>query len=123
MTFIFGGAYQGKLDIAMERTGLSPHDCCDCREGMNLSCTVLNHFEQQILRLVEQEGDVASYMMQLLPQLSDKVIIMDDLSAGVVPMDATLRRWREETGRCAVLLSKNAHEVLRVFCGIATKLK
>ena len=58
-----------------------------------------------------------------MDKLRDKVIISDDISQGVVPMDATEREWREMTGRCLVSLGQQADKVIRVFCGIPEVIK
>jgi adenosyl cobinamide kinase/adenosyl cobinamide phosphate guanylyltransferase len=56
-------------------------------------------------------------------RLGDKVILADDIFCGLVPMDAAQRAWREETGRALALLAREAQEVVRVFCGLAARLK
>ena len=47
----------------------------------------------------------------------------DDISCGVIPTDEAMRKYRELVGRSLALLSKNADEVIRVFCGMGTKIK
>jgi adenosyl cobinamide kinase/adenosyl cobinamide phosphate guanylyltransferase len=55
--------------------------------------------------------------------LNDKVIISDDISSGVVPVDREMRQWREALGRSLAMLAEQADEVIRVFCGIASRIK
>ena len=53
----------------------------------------------------------------------DTVFVCRDISAGVVPMDAVDRRWREENGRLAKYLAGEAEQVVRVFCGLGQVMK
>ena len=52
-----------------------------------------------------------------------RIVICDDISAGIVPVDPMLRKWREETGILMRKLSAEADEVIRVAAGIPLKLK
>lgn len=53
----------------------------------------------------------------------DKVLIMTDVSQGIVPMDPELRAFREMNGRLMLRLAAEASEVHRVFCGIGKRVK
>jgi adenosyl cobinamide kinase/adenosyl cobinamide phosphate guanylyltransferase len=66
--------------------------------------------------------DSIALFNELLPDLKNKIIICDDISSGVVPMGSEMRKWREVVGRVLALLSKNADEVVRVFCGIGSRI-
>ena len=48
---------------------------------------------------------------------------MGDISAGVVPMDPEVRRWREENGKFGRYLAENAEAVYRVFCGLEQRIR
>ena len=52
-----------------------------------------------------------------------KVIICDEIGAGVVPMDRFERRWRDETGLLYQALAREAAVVDRVWAGLAMRLK
>lgn len=84
---------------------------------------VLCNLEQAFLHLVKQNVNVTDMLAARRDDLKDKIIIIDDISQGVVPMDKTLRAWREATGRAMLYLSEEADEVYRVFCGIGQKIK
>lgn len=107
MILIIGGAYQGKLAFAKERF---PH--------MGL----VEGFHETVRTLTEQNADVQAAVEQMLPQMADKVVLCRDIFSGVVPMDPVVRRYREDCGRALALLSKNADQVFRVFCGIGTRI-
>ena len=55
--------------------------------------------------------------------LADKIWIADDISQGVVPIEADRRAWREAVGRTLLWLGKESDEVHRVFCGLGQRLK
>jgi len=110
MVLIIGGAYQGKLDYAMENYP-------------GKSADIINSLHLLVLEQIRDGIDSLAYLRENLPQLKDKIIICADISCGVVPTDPETRLWRETIGRCLALLSKNADEVVRVFCGIGSRIK
>lgn len=125
MILIFGGAYQGKLEYASMRYGLRPEDVCECAENSppEISKRAFHHFERWVLGCIREEKDAAQELQVLLPGLTDKIILCEDISCGVVPADPVLRAWREAVGRCLALLVENSETVVRVFCGIGTAVK
>ena len=125
MIFIYGGAYQGKLEFAKERFGLSDGDIyyCSDADGFLTAKKCINGYHSMILSQLDAGVDPLGYLSENAGLLKDKIIICDDISSGVVPMGEDMRRFREAAGRCATFLSKNADEVWRVFCGIGTQIK
>ena len=124
MTLVIGGAYQGKLEYVMEKyPGKTLCQCDMDNPDMDLSADVVNSFHLMTLAQVRAGIDSLTYINEKLPKLKGKIIICDDISCGVVPIDPETRQWRETTGRCLALLSKNADEVIRVFCGIESRIK
>lgn len=53
----------------------------------------------------------------------EKILIMTDTSQGVVPIDKTVRAFREMNGRLMLYLAREARQVVRVFCGIGKVMK
>ena len=100
MIFVFGGAYQGKHDFAREKFNITDEDIVD----------VINVSEEHIEAIITASN-------------RQTVIIMNDISQGIVPMDAGERAYRESSGRAMIRLAKEADEVYRVFCGIGVKIK
>ena len=49
--------------------------------------------------------------------------LLAGISAGVVPMEAEVRAWREAVGRMLNDLAPQAETVTRVFCGPPRRLK
>lgn len=126
MVLIFGGAYQGKQDYALETYGLSAKDVYQCdMESMviNFDKKVIANLERFILACIKEEVSAKECLEDNIEKLRDKIIICDDISQGVVPVDKTERAWREMTGRTMTYLGQEADEVIRVFCGIGTRVK
>ncbi len=104
MKLIIGGAYQGKREYALERF-----------PGMDIVCD----FHLKVLNMVKNGENP----LNLLDDCRDKVIICDDIFCGVVPVDELARKWREELGRFLTVAARESDEVVRVFCGLGTRLK
>ena len=128
MVLIIGGAYQGKLDYAKEQYGLTDDDVFTCEEtstAVGFDEKIVDHFERYVLALIKagQVPEKAVGMQLRANRYKDRIIICDDISQGVVPMDKTERAWREGVGRTMVKVSEQADKVVRVFCGIPEILK
>lgn len=126
MIVITGGAFQGKLDVAKAKFGVSDSDVYFCDESglsteLDLSKKVICGLEQYSLACV-RAGILPDETIQSL-DLGDKILIATDISCGIVPMDKTERAWREANGRMMTALALSADEVYRVFCGIAKRFK
>ena len=118
MQLIIGGAYQGKLDYAKTELGVAESDICDCsKEDIDFGKRCLYHYEQYLYKCAEKDE------APLLPKREDAVVIADDISCGVVPMDATVRAWRELCGRTLTAIAGKSETVTRLYCGIAKRLK
>lgn len=147
MILIFGGAYQGKLDYAKKNFDIKT--VCDCSDGAApdfaadaiygiegfvkrcamRGCKALTekHPEKQAKRQSLESGlpslEAADWFSERREAWQDKVLIMTDVSQGIVPMDPELRAFREMNGRLMLRLAAEASEVHRVFCGIGKRVK
>ncbi len=121
MILIIGGSYQGRLDYAKARFQLSEGDICT--EGVDFSRRCLAYIDRWALEAVKRGEEPLDTFRENADRLADKIIIATDISGGVVPMDATLRAWREANGRMNSWLASQADEVWRLFCGIPQRLK
>jgi adenosyl cobinamide kinase/adenosyl cobinamide phosphate guanylyltransferase len=126
MILVFGGAYQGKLSYTQERFGFTDEDVYRCRD----ECTalpsgrkVIYEIDQWILALVRAGNDVAAEVRQLIDDNPDAVIVCNDISCGIVPMGADMRKWREAVGRSMAVIAGSSDEVIRLFCGIPQQVK
>ena len=128
MILITGGAYQGKLDYAKEEYGLTDDDVFTCEEtstAVGFDEKIVYHFERYVLALIKagQVPEKAVGMQLRANRYKGRIIICDDISQGLVPMDATERAWREGVGRTMVKIAEQADRVVRVFCGIPEVVK
>ena len=126
MILIFAGAYQGKLDYALARFQLAESDVYKCNSDditVPGNKKILYELDKWILALVKKDMDVVEAMRQFIAVNQEGIVICNDISCGVVPVDPVLRKWREAVGRSLAMLSHHAGEVIRVFCGIPTRIK
>lgn len=125
MILIFGGSYQGKLDFAKQTFDITDQDVftCTTNNEIDLSRKVIYNLDQAFLRHVREGKESREILKEHLDQLKDKILIVNDISQGIVPMERENRDWREMTGRAMLFLSKEADEVYRVFCGLGSKIK
>ena len=119
MVFIFGGAYQGKLDHAKDHYDIKT--VCDCSDGKepDLSCDAVCGIAGYVKKCVLEGEDPRDFFASHKDVLGDVVLINDDVSCGVVPMDPQQRAFREANGRLNVMLAEMAEEVVHVFCGLS----
>ncbi len=124
MDFIIGGAYQGKLDVARRKFKISVSDIFICGEcDIDFSKKCIYGVDKFSLYCVKNGIEAKEYFELHKAEWQDSVIICDDIFCGVVPIDSTLRSWREMTGRLCTYLTENARTVTRVFCGLEQQLK
>ena len=126
MILIFGGAYQGKLAYALDRFKATESDVYRCRSddvNMPENRKVIYEIDRWILALVEKDIDTEKAMRQFIAANREKIVICNDISCGVVPIDPVLRKWREAVGRSLAMLSGVSDEVIRLFCAIPTRVK
>ena len=125
MVLIFGGVYQGKLAYALEHFALPEEDVYFCSEADSSipgGKKIVYEIDKWLLALVRENIDTAEMVEQFISDNPDAVVICNDISCGVVPIDPILRKWREETGRALGNLAQCSDEVLRLFCGISMKI-
>ena len=123
MKLIFGGAFQGKLEYAKKNFDIKT--VCECSETAepDFSKDAVCALEKFVLKCVRDGVEAADYFRENKEKWQDKVLILTDVSQGIVPMDAELRAFREMNGRLMLYLASEAEEVIRVVCGIGKKVK
>ena len=124
MDLIIGGAYQGKLDYAKERFGLTDGDCFDLALGdPEAPCKCFYHFEALTERAAAQGADIDRFVNAFTKLASRSAVISREIGSGIVPMDEKQRYWREFHGMALSRLAKSADSVTRIFCGLEEVLK
>lgn len=126
MILIYAGAYQGKLDFARKSFGIKDEDVCYCNsdmESIDFGKKVIYGLEKFIYGYEKRGQSADEYIRAQLPLMNDKIIICEDISRGLVPMDKLERAWRETNGRVVNAVAAEADEVYTVFCGIESRIK
>ena len=124
MILIFGGAYNGKIDFIKKKYDLKDEDIFFCKdESLDLSRIAICGIHIFTKKCVLKDVNPLEIIKDNTEKLKDKIIICDEIGSGIVPLKKEDRMWREETGRVLQYLSRNAHEVYRVFAGLSEKLK
>lgn len=125
MELIIGGAYQGKTEFSKEKFGFSDEDICICEKDgkidFNKKC--ISHIERYSFWCVEHGVEPSEHFFEHAKNFEHGVVISDDISCGVVPIDKMERAWREANGRLLIKIAEKSEHVTRVFCKIPTELK
>ena len=88
-------------------------------EGFNL---ILN-LQAGTKNLLSRNINVLEFFESKLEILRDSILIGDEISSGVIPIEKFERQWRDETGRLYQFLAKEADTVDRIFAGLPLRLK
>lgn len=124
MNLIIGGAYQGKRAFAKDAFSLEEDQIYSCQGAeIDFSFPCIDRLEEFTLACVRIGIDPIAYFQDHEAQWQASTLICQDIFCGVVPLEAELRQWRNVTGQLCQYLSKNAHRVSRVFCGLEQRLK
>ena len=108
MILIFGGAYQGKTEYAQQQFGESRK--------------IINELDREILKWIQADEDVSEKIATLMKSYPEAVFICNDISCGIVPLCPTERKWREAVGRALGHIARQSEQVIRLYCGIPTRL-
>ena len=109
MILIIGGAHQGKTAYA--------------KEHFEKESVIIDEYHLKVKKQLEEEEDPLKEAENLLTENENCVIISDEVGYGLVPVDAFLRKYREAVGRVNCYLAGQADQVIRVICGIGTRIK
>ena len=132
MVLIIGGAYQGKLTYAVKHFGLSRDEIFDLENLADIpvseaeiptGCRCFFHLESLTKKAAEENISPEELISLLQKRFSDAIIISREIGSGIVPADAFGRRYRELHGAVLSALAMRSQSVIRIFCGLAEKLK
>ncbi len=127
MILVFGGSYQGKLDFIKNEFGIIEDEIYFCHIGepfIDESKKVIYGLEKFILASIKEnksENEIIRYLNRFVD--TNKILVCEDISQGIVPLEKEQRLWREVVGRSMVIFGKSAKKVYRVFCGLANEVK
>lgn len=115
MILIIGGAYQGKTEYA---------------ENLGNKYKIINRYHLRVkeqLMTGQNPIDEAERLMNNADNCeesgSELIIISDEVGYGLVPVDKLEREYREQSGRVNCYFADKARQVIRVVCGIGTRIK
>lgn len=120
MVLIVGGAYNGKLNYVKQKYKIKYEDIFFCDENeIDFSKKVIYGLH----KFTYYNSDCIKFIEDNILKFNEKIIICDDISSGIVPLQKGDRIWRENTGKCLQLISLHAKEIYRIFFGIELVLK
>lgn len=129
MILITGGTSSGKATFA--RNLAAQHRWREDDVAFNVEELLWGQVEDAG-QIAPAGGDVADHTSskalsatpELIEQLAAKAIVTcSEVGAGIVPLDAQERVWREAVGRMSCELASQADAVVRMVCGIPVVLK
>ena len=108
MKLYVGGAWQGQDELARVE---------------NPGAEIWLDFHESIREAVLRGEDPRAFARQVCEEKPDVVIVANEVGAGVVPMSAADRAFREAVGRALCIIAGHSVQVTRVTCGIGMKIK
>lgn len=108
MKLYVGGAWQGQTELA---------------HAENPGAEIMENFHETIREAVKQGENPREFAERICIQHPQAVIVADEVGAGVVPMLAEDRAFREAVGRALCIVAQKAECVVRVTCGIGVRIK
>lgn len=124
MHLIIGGAYQGKQTFARETYGFGEEQIGTCtQDSVDFSKPCIRAMEAFVWGCVIRGEDAVAVFRENREAWQNSVLIIRDISGGIVPVTKQERAWREQCGRLCQYLSREADRVSRIFCGLEERLK
>ena len=81
-------------------------------------------FHETIRKAVLQEGQESrAFARQFCREHPHAVVTANEVGAGVVPVAAEDRAYREAVGRALCIIAQEAEQVTRCVCGIGVRIK
>ncbi|REJ22368.1 MAG: cobalamin biosynthesis protein [Bacillaceae bacterium] len=141
---VVGGAFNGKRKWVKEHYRLQSGACkwfCGYVNNAKMSeiyetehfqkITVIEGIEQYIFHLIDQSSDwqkkwekmIFSWHEWEVKKRGTVIIIANDITKGVVPIDPLERKWRDACGSCLQQLIAKAGRVDMIWYGISERLK
>ena len=116
---VIGGAYQGKTAYVREKYSLAEGEILVCSEEKepDFRAHFISHLERYVLFCLKKGKK---------PELrfaEGAVLLSEEISCGIVPLDPLYRRWREDTGVFGRGVAGRSRLVTRVSCGLPSVLK
>lgn len=124
MNLIFGGAYNGKLKFVKDKYNIGDEDIYFCKDhNLEYHKKVICGLHIFTKECILKNLDSLEILKNNINVLNGKIIICDEITSGIVPIEKIDRSWREETGRALQFLANNSCCVYRIFFGLEEELK
>lgn len=109
MKLYVGGVCQGQAELAQKE---------------NPNGELFFDFHETIRKAVLQDGqDPRAFARTFCGEHPNAIVVANEVGAGVVPMAAQDRAFREAVGRALCVIAQEAYQVTRCVCGIGVRIK
>ena len=108
MKLYIGGAYQGQNELARSE---------------NPGAEIFPDFHETIRDAVDRGESPGEFAARFCAEHPDGVIAANEVGAGVVPVRAEDRAFREAVGRALCVIAQEARQVTRCVCSIGVRIK
>ena len=126
MELIIGGAYNSKLDFALNHYNLNKSDFqngAECSFDNAFSKKGIYNLHLLIRRMIKSGVDDYNKIIENIISSNMEVVICSEVGSGVVPLNEIDMKMREYTGRILSSISAHCTEVIRVYYGIPSIIK
>ena len=108
MKLYVGGAWQGQEELARQENPASEIYC---------------DFHETVRQAVNRGEDPRAFAQGFCQSHPQAVVVANEVGAGVVPLAAEDRAFREAVGRALCVIAQQAETVTRSVCGIGVRIK
>ena len=108
MKLYVGGAYQGQAELARQE---------------NPGAEIHLDFHETIRAAALGGEEAGAFARRFCAEHPQAVVVANEVGAGVVPLLAQDRAYREAVGRALCAVAQEAEQVTRAVCGIGVRIK
>ena len=130
MELYIGGFAQGKLDYvkgqypeAMVYGKMNYEDILHMPRQEKCVWNQFHSTMRQQLDRGRRPEKLRQEVLDFVDTHQEVIIISDEIGSGIVPMEEAERTYREFTGRLLTEIARKADKVVRITCGIPTRIK
>lgn len=126
MRVVIGGAHNGKRDYVKQQLAKEKNSAVEWIENRlptaGHTFVVVSGLEKWLGDFKGSEEEAIELVMNALKE-RESIVILTDISRGIVPMDAKARALRDRCGRLYQKIMTEADEVIQVWYGIPKTIK
>ena len=124
MILIIGALNAGKRDISSKFYHIQKF--CDGQTASYtdvMNAEAVTNYHLLIQRLLNDGKSPEDFTNRFISENFTALVIMNEVGAGIVPIQREERVWREKCGICSRIIAEKSDSVIRVICGIPQVLK